>query len=48
MRMLNCEPVVIPIPLRPDLTVCVHIPRDLTRSEAEKVARVVAALSVQR
>lgn len=41
-----CEPVVIPIPLRPDLTVRVQIPRDLKRTEAEKVARVVAALAV--
>lgn len=33
--------------LRPELTVRVQIPRDLTRAEAEKVARVVAALAVK-
>lgn len=38
--------VIVPIPLRPGLTVRVQIPCDLGRKEAEKVARVIAALSV--
>lgn len=37
------RPDVIPIPLRADVTAFVHIPLDLTKQEAEKVARVVLA-----
>lgn len=37
------RPDVIPIPLRPNVTAFVHIPLDLTKREAEKIARVVLA-----
>lgn len=35
--------VLFPIAIREDLTVHVHLPTDITRPEAEKVARVVLA-----
>jgi hypothetical protein len=34
---------IIPIPLRADFVVRLHIPTDLTEAEAEKIARVVKA-----
>lgn len=38
--------VVFPIPIRPDVVAQVKIPHDLTKEEAEKIARVVMALAV--
>lgn len=36
---------IIPIQIRPELVVRIaHIPHDLTKTEAEKIARVVMAL----
>lgn len=40
------DPIVVPIPIRPDLVVQVQMPIDISRQEAERVARVVAALAV--
>ena len=35
---------IIPIPLRPDVTIRIHgIPMDMTKAEAEKIAAVVLA-----
>ncbi|WP_287941403.1 hypothetical protein [Aquamicrobium sp.] len=39
------DPIVVPIPIRPDLVVKVQMPIDISRQEAERVARVVAALA---
>lgn len=37
---------ILPIQIRPDLTVHIaNLPHDLTRAEAEKIARVVLAMS---
>ena len=39
-----CEgPQLIHIPIRSDAEVAVQFPRDITKAEAEKVARVLAA-----
>jgi hypothetical protein len=39
-------PRIFPVPLRDDVTVRIQgIPPDLTKAEAEKIARVVAALA---
>lgn len=40
------DPILVPIPIRPDLVVQVQMPVDISRKEAERVARVVAALAV--
>jgi len=39
------ELVVFPIPLRDDIVAQVKVPYDLTKEEAEKIARVVMALA---
>lgn len=45
-EVLNSEPRVYPIPIREDATVRIHgLPADLTKAEAEKIARVVMALA---
>lgn len=36
-------PHLIRIPIRPDAEIAVQFPRDITKAEAEKVARVLAA-----
>jgi len=41
----GCGPT-IPIPLRPGVVAQIKIPHDLTKAEAEKIARVVVALAV--
>lgn len=38
-----CRPDIIPIAIREDFIVRVHVPLDLTKAEAEKVGRVVVA-----
>lgn len=38
--------IVLPIPLRPDVIVQIHIPHDLTKAEAEKISRIVLAMAV--
>ena len=40
-------PLVIPVPIRPDVIVrLVDIPHDLTKAEAERIARIVIAMAV--
>ncbi len=39
---------VIPIPIRADFTVRIHIPLDLTKAEAEKIARVILAYATPK
>lgn len=36
---------VLPIPLRPGVIAQVHIPDDLTKTEAEKISRIVLAMA---
>ena len=44
--MSEHELVVFPIAIREDVVAQVKVPRDLTKAEAEKIARVVMALAV--
>lgn len=44
--MDDIEFVNFPVPLRRDVTAQVRVPTDLTKEEAEKIARVVMALAV--
>lgn len=47
--MSNFEPQIIEIPIRPPMVVRIHgIPWDLTREEAEKIARIVKAYANER
>jgi hypothetical protein len=43
-----CEPRLIHIPIRPDVTVAVQMPWDLTTAEARKVKAVLVAMSSSR
>ena len=38
--------VSIPVPIRPGLCAQIRIPHDLTKEEAEKIARMAMALAV--
>jgi len=38
------QTIVVPIAIRPDVTVKILIPADLTKAEAEKIANVVKAM----
>jgi hypothetical protein len=40
------EFIVCPIPLRHDVIAQVHVPHDLTKAEAEKIARIIVAMAV--
>lgn len=39
------DPIIFPIPLGEDRSAKLQLPRDLTREEAEKIARIVMALT---
>lgn len=41
----NDDQIIYPIPLRPGVAATVKVPKDLTRDEAEKIARVLVALA---
>ena len=43
--MADDAPQIIRIPIRPGVEVAVQYPLDLTRPEAEKVARVIVAFA---
>lgn len=38
---------VYPFPLRPDLMALLHLPRDLTREEADRLVEFVMTLAVE-
>lgn len=40
------ELVVFPVPIRDDVIAQVKVPHDLTKEEAEKIARVVMAFAI--
>lgn len=44
--MLPDQTIVVPIQIRKDLIVRIHIPANLTKDEAAKVANVVKAMAV--
>lgn len=41
------DPVLVQIPIRPNLTISVQMPLDISRKEAEKVAKVISALATK-
>lgn len=43
--MKNDDPVIYPVELREGVVAKLHLPRDMTKAEAEKIARVVMALA---
>jgi hypothetical protein len=40
------DPIIYPIPLREGVIAKLQIPRDLTKEDADKIARVVMALAI--
>ena len=43
---MSDQTIVVPIPIRDDLIIRVHLPANLTKVEAEKVANVVKAMAL--
>ena len=46
VRDFEAEAGIIPVPIRPDITIKIHgVPFDLTGSEANKIANVILAMA---
>ena len=45
MQIAPDQIIVYPVPLRPDVVVRLHMPANLTKEEAEKIANVIKAFA---